>query len=399
MKKLLAGLLILILPLLLVTQDDTQEKLKKLVGEIEKLKSEYEKKITDLEKQIKELKEKIEEKELQQESLSRDFEREKKESQKFRQQISRVSYLPDISVIGDLRFRGGNNITDEKFFLNEVEMAISGAVDPYFYYDSFFALERESSGEMHFDVEEAYVKYLGIKEIGIRAGRFFIPVTKSNTWHTHQRLFGEVPLYYNEYFNEERFKTEGIHIYYQISKPATEISFYLLTNKNAEIFNPDSSHLLPLLSIKNLFPFSADADIESITSFSYGNNQFGSNTFLAANTLFFRWKNPNYSNNKIQILTENIFARVGGLEDKEKYANYSLFYYNFTKYLGAGLDFGLAKSIAGSNYNTAYGIIFDIIPSEFSFLRFNYQHKVSTNDNIFLIELNFIVGKHRAHSH
>ncbi|MFN7182064.1 MAG: hypothetical protein ACK4NF_05250 [Planctomycetota bacterium] len=397
MKKLLIFLIICIA--MVMPQDETKEKLKKLEEQIQALQKEYENKIFQLQQQLRQLQEKLEEKEIEQESLSVEFAKEKEESRNFRKQLSRVSYLPDISVIGDVRFRTGNNVSDENFFINEIEFAISGAVDPYFYYDSFITLEREETGEMHFHPEEAHVKYLGVKNLGLRIGRFLLPITKSNTWHTHQRLFGEVPLYYEYLSGEEGFKTDGLHIYYQIDKPITELSFYLGTATNSKIFRDETSQILPLISIKNLFPFSELSDIETITTFAYGGNQFGKHTFLAANTLFFRAKNNNYPYNKIQILTENIFARVKGVEDEEKFANYILLSYNFNKYLAVGFDFSIAKVIDGSNYETAYGVIFDIIPTEFSFLRFNYQRNPQTNEGIFLIELNFGIGKHRAHTY
>lgn len=390
---------------ILAQEVDVGKKLKELeetVETVKKIKAEYESKIAQLEKQIKELKEKLEEKEIEQEAIAREFEKEKKESQRFRQQIGRVSYLPDISVIGDFRFRGGSNILDEKFFVNEIELAFSGAVDPYFIsYDAFITLERSETGEMEIDAEESYVTYKGIKNLGIRIGRFLIPITKSNTWHTHQRLFGEVPLYYNEYFNgSEGFKTEGIHFYYQIYNPNVEVSFYLLNNRNSAIFMNDSSNLLPVLSVKKFFAFTYTSDLEATTSIAYGANQFDGNTLLLANTLIYRWKNTSAPYNRINILTENIFAKVGNAPIQEnKYSNYTLLYYNFSKYVAGGVDFNIVKSIDSDIYKTAYGIIFDIIPSEFSFLRFNYHHRPQTNENIFLIELNFGIGKHRAHTY
>ncbi len=403
MKKLIL-LFIWIIPVTPFAQEiDVGEKLKEVERTIEavkKMKAEYEDKVAQLEKQIKELKEKIEDKEIEQESLARDFEKEKKENQRFRQQIGRLSYLPDISVIGDFRFLGGSNIVDQKFFTNEIEFAISGTVDPYFVsYDAFISLERNEAGEMEIDLEESYVKYSGIKNLGVRIGRFFIPITKSNTWHTHQRLFGEVPLYYDEYFNgNEGFRTEGLQLYYQIEKPYTEISLYLLTNRNSKIFTSNSSHILPLLSVKNLFTFAYTSDLESTFSIAYGANQFDGNTFFIANTLQYRWKNTNAPYNKVNILTENIFAKVQNAPiDENKYSNYTLLYYNFSKYLAAGLDFSFVKRLDENTYKNAYGIVFDIIPSEFSFLRLNYQIRQQTNENLFLIELNFGVGKHRAH--
>lgn len=403
MKMFILLLIGLTLTVTFAQEVDVGEKLKELeetVEAVKKIKSEYENKIVQLENQIKQLKEKLEEKDIEQESLAKDFEKEKKENQKFRQQIGRLSYMPDISVIGDFRFRATNNIADEKFFINEIELAISGSVDPYFVsYDAFISLERNDTGEMEIDAEESYVKYSGIKNLGVRVGRFFIPITKSNIWHTHQRLFGEIPLYYNEYFNgNEGFKTEGIHLYYQIEKPNAEISLYLLTNKNSAIFTTQSSHILPLLSIKKLLPFTDTSDLESTTSFAYGANQFDGNTFLVTNTLLYRWKNYNAPYNKVNILTENIFAKVQNAPFNEnKYGNYTLLYYNFSKYFAAGIDFNIVKGIDTALYKTGYGLIFDIIPSEFSFLRFNYQTKPHTNENVFLIELNFGIGKHRAH--
>jgi hypothetical protein len=395
--------LFILLAMPLFLQEDVQKKLKELKEQLEQLKSEYESKIKDLEKKIDELKANLLEKEIEYEVLTKEFESEKKESKMFRQQISRVSYLPDISVIADIRYMMGKNILDDKFSMSEIELGFSGTVDPYFAYSAFLSLEREPSGEFALHPEEAYAKFIGLRDLGLRVGKFRVPITKSNIWHTHQRLYGVAPIYYKEYFTEEGFLTEGLHIYYQISQPQIEFSGYILNNRNSAIFSVDSSHLLPLLSVKNFFPFSPQADLEVITSLSYGPNQFGKNTFLLANTAFYRWKNTDYPYNKVFILTENIFAKVGDatgvLEEKNKYANYTLFSYHFSKYIGVGLDFSVAKELQGARYITGYGIIFDVFPSEFSLLRLNYHIRPDNNERIFFLELNLGIGKHSAHTY
>jgi hypothetical protein len=109
-------------------------------------------------------------------------------------QAASATLLPNISVIGNLHFAGGDQGFTEhrgRFFLDEFEVGIQDAVAPGLRYDAFITAGGPDFG---LSIEEAYLtaSHLG-PGLTARAGVMHIPFGKFNPLHSHQWLYTDEP--------------------------------------------------------------------------------------------------------------------------------------------------------------------------------------------------------------
>src|SRR5436190_11003592 len=128
---------------------------------------------------------------------------------------SSLSFNPDIGVIGDFRgsyiSKGTKNFN---FFLNETEVSLQAAVDPYARADFFLSFSRDpETGKYGVEVEEGYLTTLSLPaRLQLKAGRFRSAVGRLNTVHPHALPFIDMPNAFVNYFGEEGLKDEGLSL-------------------------------------------------------------------------------------------------------------------------------------------------------------------------------------------
>ncbi|HET9933299.1 MAG TPA: hypothetical protein VFQ35_21490, partial [Polyangiaceae bacterium] len=119
------------------------------------------------------------------------------------------SLNPDISVIGDFAFAafsrdenhqtGGHDPTETGFNLQQLELSLSGAVDPYFRFDSYLVFGAEG-----FELEEAYGTTLDLPgHLQARAGQFLTRFGRLNPTHPHAWDFLDQPFALGRVFGGE----------------------------------------------------------------------------------------------------------------------------------------------------------------------------------------------------
>jgi hypothetical protein len=128
---------------------------------------------------------------------------------------SSLSFNPDIGVIGD--FRGSYISKGQKNFdlyLNETEVSLQAAVDPYARADFFLSFSRDpETGKYGVEVEEGYLTTLSLPaRLQLKAGRFRSAIGRVNTVHPHALPFIDMPNAYVNYFGEEGLKDEGLSL-------------------------------------------------------------------------------------------------------------------------------------------------------------------------------------------
>jgi len=115
---------------------------------------------------------------------------------------------PDISLIGDIRAFSHDDKTrpQERRELNlnnpEIELMISGYVNPYVRADAVFAWHGE---EHNAEIEEAYATILRGLPLGmnLRAGKYLLEFGRLNSVHPHAWSFIKRPLPHTAFFGEE----------------------------------------------------------------------------------------------------------------------------------------------------------------------------------------------------
>ena len=140
-------------------------------------------------------------------------------------------FNPDISVIGDLIFQGGQIPKGEtpdsltasntsRAQLREVEFGFSNPVDPYGRADLILAIEREDDGSYSSDIEEGYFTYTDLPyDLQARAGKFYSVFGKANMYHTHAMPWVDKPLPIRTFFGDEGLNDAGVDISWLVPNP------------------------------------------------------------------------------------------------------------------------------------------------------------------------------------
>ena len=135
----------------------------------------------------------------------------------FGQQSAPVqSFNPDISLVGDFQGIHHSNQREtlqDRLIVRELELGISGNVDPYMRYDSVFSVHPKADQDSGYDidVEEAYVSPL-VKPYGLdgKLGKFRVDFGKVNELHQHALPWPDYPLVIQRFFGEEGLEGEGL---------------------------------------------------------------------------------------------------------------------------------------------------------------------------------------------
>jgi hypothetical protein len=131
---------------------------------------------------------------------------------------ARIRFLPDISFntsVAAAVFPNGSSDRDLRahdpadsgFTLQEIELAATSIVDPFFRADLFAAI-----GLDEIEIEEAYLTSLGRLPLGLqlRAGQFFTRFGRQNPTHLHNWAFIDLPLTSRRMFGGEGLRDLGL---------------------------------------------------------------------------------------------------------------------------------------------------------------------------------------------
>jgi len=113
---------------------------------------------------------------------------------------------------------GAHDPTENGFNLQQLEMALNSAVDPYFRFDSNIVFSQ-----FGVEIEEAYATTLSLPHsLQVRAGQFLTRMGRANSTHPHTWLFVDQPLVIGRYFGAEGNRGLGAELSY-----LTPLPFYL----------------------------------------------------------------------------------------------------------------------------------------------------------------------------
>ena len=126
------------------------------------------------------------------------------------------SFNPDISLVGDFQGRHDSNkggVLSDKRIVKELELGISGNIDPYVRFDSVFSVhpkEDEDTG-YDIDVEEAYISPLStaLRAWTASSASSASDFGKVNELHQHALPWPEYPLVIQKFFGEEGLGGRG----------------------------------------------------------------------------------------------------------------------------------------------------------------------------------------------
>ena len=312
---------------------------------------------------------------------------------------------PDISVVGTFLSHAGDNLEGrEPIALDEVEVALEAFIDPYAKGRFFIAVTPDEV-----DVEEGYAQFVTLPwGLTAKAGKTKATFGKANLFHTHTRPWVDQPLMVTRFLGEEGLADVGLSVSKSIDNP-----FGAFIEATGEVYSGDvegsfgrasNNDLLYNAHLKFFRDLGENSNVEVGTSWARGTLPEGEGrNRLAGVDVTYRWKPLS------RAIYNSLIARVEALAnerddfDRTLYGGYASLDYQLARRWYAGVRVDRADGFLEDRGFADRGISGSITfwPSEFSQLRGQFRRtKLGEGPtfNEFLLQLQFAIGAHGAHS-
>ena len=113
---------------------------------------------------------------------------------------------------------GGHDPNVRGFTLQDLELYIGGAVDPYFNAQSTLSFSVNTEGETNFEIEEGFATSqqlpFGLEEYGLQlqAGWFFAHFGRWNQKHVHNWSWVDQPIVTTRFFGPDNLRQAGVNL-------------------------------------------------------------------------------------------------------------------------------------------------------------------------------------------
>jgi hypothetical protein len=354
------------------------------------------------------------------------------------------SSVPDAKEIQP----GCHDPAQRGFSIRNAELALDGAVDPYFkaFADVVFMTDFEDTTDL--ELEEAYVLSSSLPYgLQVKPGRFFVEFGRQNTQHPHAWDFVDQPLVLNRMFGEDGLRQNGMRLSWLVPTPNyTEImlgmfngqggdaySFRYLGEEDEEGIRRVYGHATTGRSIKGMGDFvyvpriATSFDLTEVqtlvlgVSAAVGPNDTGDDTrtLIYGLDTFWKWKSPRAERGwpfvtwQTEILARNFEAGADmnaelPAETLRDWGLYSQVQWGFMLGWSTGLRGEYVTGNAGASMDaneerattTRVSPNVTWYPSEFSKIRLQYNHdwrEYAQDANAVWLQLEFMLGAHAAH--
>ncbi len=383
------------------------------------------------------------------------------ESKQQNQQVAGARSNPDISLDGlfaaaastvpDLEAleTGAHDPNQRGFTLQNLELTLSGAVDPYFTAIGhlIFGIDRE--GESFLEVEEAYMTSTALPaNLQLRAGQFFAQFGRLNPTHPHTWAFVDQPLINGRMFGGDGMRGPGMQMSYLMPLPVYAEALLGVQNSQGETMFSFCSvpgedlfgrtlierqvegvgDLVITPRLATSFNLSESQTVLVGTSAAFGPNGSGESarTQIYGIDLYYKWKplrtvkgwpfvawqtevmNREYDNAAVEDDPTTVPDETLPEEQLRDWGGYTQVMWGFTPRWVAGVR---GEYVAGKNgdltdplrerrVRVAPNITFH--PSEFSKWRIQYNRDdVDSREDIVhsvFLQWEFLIGTHGAHT-
>lgn len=343
---------------------------------------------------------------------------------------------------------GDHDPQQRGFNARNLELALDGAVDPYFEGFANIVFKLDNENETGVEVEEAFMQTTALPwGLQGKGGEFFAPMGRINTQHPHVWDFVDVPLVAGRFLGPDGLRGLGAQASWLVPVPwysqlilATQNGnggtgfsfrnrgedgiFYGRTTIDRDIDNVDDMVFVP--RIENSFDLSPTQTILAGISGAFGPNDTGddASTRIYAIDAFYKWKSSHASGGWpfVKWQTEAMlrqFEAGRGADDTfpveetfDDYGAYSQVVWGFRRGWTAGLrgDYLYmeeSKVTDDPGRQSRWRATPDVTwyPTEFSKFRLQYNHDYlestrfvpgGNEDSVFL-QFEFALGAHAAH--
>ncbi|HVZ65302.1 MAG TPA: hypothetical protein VG936_12080 [Lacunisphaera sp.] len=336
------------------------------------------------------------------------------------------------------------------FALRNAEIAVDGAVDPYFKGFSNIVLKLDKNNETEIELEESFLESTALPaNLQLKAGQYFAAFGRQNPQHPHTWFFADAPLVLNRMFGPDGLRSLGAQVSWLAPTPFyTEVFLSVMDGEGGTAFSfrnpgePDADNvsrfagratfarplhgaqdLLFVPRIASSFDLSDTQTLLAGVSGAFGPNDTGphARTEVYGADLYWKWKPANATQGFpfLAWQSEALYRRfeagedvVAGLpaESLRDYGFYSQLVYGFKPRWIAGVRFDSVNGNAGAfdpsdpfrgrRWRFSPDVTF--LPSEFSKVRLQYNHdhgeQFGDADSVWM-QLEFGLGAHAAHKY
>ena len=334
------------------------------------------------------------------------------------------------------------------FSLRNAEIAVDGAVDPYFKGFGNIVLKLDKNNETEIELEETYFQSTSLPaDLQVKGGQFFAAFGRQNSQHPHQWAFVDEPLILTRAFGPEGLRSIGGQMSWLIPTPFYSEAFLGVLdgqgNTGFSFRNPgepddmgvDRVHgrttldrhlrgpgdLVFVPRLASSFDLTDSQTLVAGVSGAFGPNDTGNDkrTEIYGLDLYWKWKAPNAHAGFpfVSWQTEALYQRFHAGADVDAalpaetlndWGFYSQVLWGFKQRWVAGFRgeyvegnkgaFDAEDAFRGERTRLSPDLTF--YPSEFSKLRlqYNYDHgALFGNEHSIWLQIEFLLGAHGAH--
>jgi hypothetical protein len=327
---------------------------------------------------------------------------------------SSLTFNPDLGVIGD--FQGSYTSQGKKnvdLYLNETELSLQAAVDPYIRADFFLTLGRDPvTGKYGAAVEEGYLTTLSLPgRLQLKAGKFRQAVGRINSIHPHALPFIDMPNAFVNYFGEEGLNDEGVSLSWLLpNKKFYQEAIFQLTSGFSEspaFARSAGNHFIYLGHLKNFFTLTDNATLElGLTGIS-GPNDSARTTNIAAADVTYKWK-PVQLNTYHSLTWQSEFfysnaGMPGNIGSQNSFGLYSYLQYQLASrwFLTGRYDYA-QKPYDNNIVENAFSLTGGWYATEFSKMELEAKATSSNVQSSYFqawLRWIFVIGAHGAHQY
>ena len=269
------------------------------------------------------------------------------------------SFNPDLSLNADFLFHASSqddvNEDHRPFRVREVELGLSGAVDPYGQYHIIIGLEEETPDQWTVGVEEAYFAYNDLPyDLRLRVGKFRASIGKVNDTHLHALPWIDYPRVITNYFGEEGLKGTGASLSWLVPNPwdhYLELTGEVFDSDNEILFAGEKSNdAAELVHLKSFWDLSASSTLElglSAATAPDNEGHGGRRSWIEGADLTFRWRPPGKGLYQAFEFRNEILTCQKDLPDSMKtedsWGMYSAAEYQFSRRWAAGVRYDYSE--------------------------------------------------------
>ena len=338
------------------------------------------------------------------------------------------------------------------FSLRNAELAIDGAIDPYFKGAANIVLKLDENNETAIELEESYLETTSLPaNLQFKAGQYFTNFGRQNPQHPHAWAFVDQPLILNRVFGPDGLRSIGAQLSWLAPTPFySELFLSVLDGQGGTAFSfrnpgePDETgvarhvgratvdrglrgaqDLVFVPRLATSFDLSDTQTLLMGVSGAFGPNDTGprTRTEIYGTDLFWKWKPADAARGfpYVSWQTEALYRRFNAgadplapaplrAENLHDYGLYSQLVWGFVDRWNLGLradyvtgnhaTFDASDPFRGRRYRFSPEITF--FPSEFSKVRlqYNFDHgEAFGSAHSIWMQLEFGLGAHAAHKY